>query len=60
MYRDDAGAMEMADKFLESMPRSLEEVYDKIPGETFVSYREGVVRESVNVVKEYLGEPESN
>ena len=60
MYRDDAGAMEMADKFLESIPRSLEEVYDKIPGETFVSYREGVVRESVNVVKEYLGEPESN
>ncbi len=57
MYRDDADAMEMAEDFLERMPGSLEEVYGKIPGETLASYRDSVVRESVRVVKEYLGEP---
>ena len=58
MYRDDEGALEMAEAFLERMPQSLEEVYLKIPPERILAYRERVVGESVRVVKEYLGGPE--
>ena len=60
MYRDDPEAMGMAEEFLQSMPSSLERVYDKIPEEKIADYREKVIEESVRLVKEYLGVPASD
>ena len=58
MYKDDAGAMERVEEFLQGMPGSLARLYDKIPGGTIEAYRETVVEESVRFIQEYLSASE--
>lgn len=64
MYGDDPGAKEGAketvEEFLQSMPSSLEGVYNRIHQHRISDYREKVVTESVRTIKEYLHVPESD
>ena len=60
LYKDSEEATQLVDTFLESVPDSLERLHSKIPEDTIVAYREKAISESVRVIKEYLGVPESN
>ena len=60
MYGDDDDALRRVEDFLECVPESLKRVYDEIPIEKIRAYQERVIGESVSLVKEYLGEPESD
>ena len=57
MYRDDSDAMKIAEEFLQCVPASLQNVYDKIPTGTITTYRENAIGASVKLIKEYLGVP---
>ena len=60
MYGDDANAMDMVDEFLQSVPASLERVYNRVPAEAIADYTEKVICESVRTIREYLGVPEAD
>ena len=60
IYPNDVGADEMVEEFLQSMPSSLERAYSRIHGEEMTTYRETVVGNSIRLIKEYLGVPESS
>ena len=57
MYRDDPGAAEQAQRFLEEMPRSLERVYERMSPEALAAYRESTISSSVELIREYLDAP---
>ena len=60
MYQDNQIATEMVEEFLQSMPSSLERIYDMVTEDKIAAYRETVIGESVRLIKEYLGEPEGD
>ena len=56
MYRDNDEVQESVDRFLERMPRSLEEVYRKIPEAKMENYRREAVAATIAQVREFLPE----
>ena len=60
MYQDTPEALETVEEFLQSVPDSLERIYDKIPEDRIAAYREKVVESSARLIKEYLSVPESD
>ncbi len=56
MYRDNDEVQETVDRFLERMPRSLEEVYEKIPEAKVENYRREAVSATIAHVREFLPE----
>ena len=56
MYRDNDEVQESVDRFLERMPRSLEEVYRKIPEAKMDNYRREAVAATIAQVREFLPE----
>ncbi len=54
MYRDNDEVQESVGEFLERMPGSLEEVYEKIPEAKVDSYRQRAVAATVAQIREYL------
>ena len=56
MHRDDAAVQQCVDRFLTGMPATLEDVYAQVPREKLTAYREQAVQQSLQQVKEYLGE----
>ena len=60
MYGEDQEAGAMAQQFLESMPQSLQQVYELVTPERLASYREATVNSSVDLIREYLDAPAGN
>ena len=56
MYRDNDDVQATVDRFLERMPHSLEEVYEKIPEAKVENYRREAVAATIAHVREYLPE----
>ena len=56
MYRDNDEVQETVDRFLERMPRSLDEVYGRIPEAKVENYRRQAVAATIAHVREYLPE----
>ena len=56
MYRDNDDVQVMVDRFLETMPDSLEAVYEKVSRDKVEAYRQAAVAQTLLQVKEYLGE----
>ena len=56
MYRDNDGVQETVDRFLDRMPYSLEEVYQKIPEAKVENYRRQAVAATIAQVREFLPE----
>ena len=54
MYRDNDEVQLLVDRFLDRMPRSLEEVYQKIPEAKVENYRQEAVTATLAQVREYL------
>lgn len=54
MYRDDEAVQQTVDQFLERMPRSLEEVYARIPEARVSAYRRRAVDATIAQVREFL------
>ena len=54
MYRDNEGVQQSVGEFLERMPISLEEVYDKIPEAKVETYRRQAVAAAVTQIREYF------
>ena len=57
MYGDDEDAARMTQLFIEDMPQSLEYVYSVVSPEGLALYREGTVKASIKLMKEYLDAP---
>ena len=60
IYRDDPVATGIAESFLQTMPASLERVYETVSEATIAEYKEKTITESAHLIKEYLGVPESH
>lgn len=56
MYRDNDQVQQAVDHFLAGMPATLEAVYAQIPRAKLAAYQEQAVQQSLQQVKEYLGE----
>ena len=56
MYRDNDEVQESVDRFLDRMPHSLEEVYQKIPEAKVENYRRLAVSATIAQVREFLPE----
>ncbi len=56
MYRDNDGVQSTVDLFLDRMPYSLEEVYEKIPEAKMENYRREAVAATIAHVREFLPE----
>ena len=56
MYRDDEDVQRVVDRFLQNMPHSLEQVYEKVPRERVEAYQQRVLDETLVQVREYLSE----
>ena len=56
MYRDNDEVQQSVDNFLERMPYSLEEVYEKIPDAKVENYRRQAVAATIDHVREFLPE----
>ena len=54
MYRDNDEVQQVVDSFLEQLPESLEQVYQRIPRELIDDYRQRVINETVAQAREYL------
>lgn len=54
MYRDNAEVQQTVDQFLERMPRSLEEIYRKIPEAQVDRYRSQAVAATIAQAREFL------
>ena len=56
MYRDNDEVQETVDRFLDRMPHSLEEIYQKIPEAKAENYRQRAVAATIAQVQEFLPE----
>ena len=56
MYRDNNEVQQTVDRFLDRMPYSLEEVYQKIPEAKVENYRREAVAATIAQVREFLSE----
>ena len=56
MYRDNDDVQGIVDRFLERMPYSLEEVYERIPEAKVENYRREAVAATIAQVREFLPE----
>ncbi len=56
MYRDNDEVQQSVDRFLERMPSSLEDVYEKIPEAKVENYRREAVAATIAHVREFLPE----
>jgi hypothetical protein len=56
MYRDNDDVQMTVDRFLERMPQSLEEVYERIPEAKVENYRQEAVSATIAHVREFLSE----
>ena len=56
MYRDNDEVQQTVDRFLDRMPHSLEEVYQKIPAAKVENYRREAVAATITQVREFLPE----
>ena len=54
MYRDNDDVQNTVGEFLERMPRSLEEVYEKIPEARVEAYRKQAVTATIDQIREFL------
>jgi hypothetical protein len=54
MYRDNDEVQETVDRFLDRMPHSLEEVYERIPEAKVENYRREAVAATIAHVREYM------
>ena len=54
MYRDNGEVQQLVDDFLERMPYSLDEVYERIPEAKVENYRREAVAATIAHVREYL------
>ena len=54
MYRDNDDVQQSVGEFLERMPRSLEEVYEKIPEARVEAYRQRAVAATIAQIREFL------
>ena len=54
MYRDNDDVQQSVDRFLESMPYSMERVYEKVPEELLDTYQQRVLEETIFHAREYL------
>ena len=56
MYRDDDAVQDTVDNFIENMPGSLEQIYEKIPQVKIDAYQQGALKETLAQVRERWGE----
>ena len=56
MYRDDEDVQRTVDRFLEGMPRSLEQVYEKVPEGEVTAYEQRAVTATIAQVREFVPE----
>ncbi len=56
MYRDNDEVQQSVDRFLDRMPRSLEEVYEKIPEAKVENYRREAVAATIAQLRQFLPE----
>lgn len=56
MYRDNAEVQQTVDQFLARMPRSLDEVYQKIPAAQIETYRQQAIAATITHAQEFLPE----
>jgi Ni,Fe-hydrogenase III small subunit len=54
MYRDNDDVQYSVGEFLERMPRSLEEVYEKIPEARVEAYRQQAVAATIAQIREFV------
>ncbi|MCH7606046.1 MAG: hypothetical protein IH962_02720, partial [Chloroflexi bacterium] len=54
IYRDDDDVQQTVDRFLQGMPHSLEQVYEKIPEEKLDVYQQKVLEATVVQAREYM------
>ena len=52
MYRDDGAVQNTVDNFIENMPGSLEEIYERIPQVKIDAYQQGALKETLAQVRE--------
>ncbi len=51
---DEATTLRICEEFLESAPRGLERIYEGVPRERVLAYKEHTVQETIRVVESYL------
>ncbi len=54
LYRDDEDVLHTVERFIEEMPRSLEQVYEKVPEGQVSAYQERALAASIVQVREFL------
>ena len=54
LYRDDEDVQQMVEKFLEGMPRSLEQVYERAPEAEVNGYRDRALAATIAQVREFV------
>ena len=56
LYRDDEDVQQTVEKFLSGMPRSLEQVYEKVPEAEVTAYQQRAMDAAIQQVREFLPE----
>ncbi|MDA0262799.1 MAG: zinc dependent phospholipase C family protein [Chloroflexi bacterium] len=56
LYRDDEQVQQAVEKFLDGMPRSLEQVYKKVPEGEISAYQQRAVSATIDQVREFMPE----
>ena len=56
LYRDDEDVQRTVEKFLEGMPRSLEQVYENVPEGEVTAYQERALAATISQVREFVPE----
>ena len=59
MYRDDDAVQNRVDSFIENMPGSLDQIYQKIPRVKIDAYQQGALKETLAQVRERWGDTPS-
>ena len=54
LYRDDEDVQRTVERFLEGMPRSLEQVYEKVPEGEVSAYQQRAVAATIDQVREFV------
>ena len=54
LYRDNEDVQHTVERFLEEMPRSLEQVYEKVPEGEVTAYQERAVAATISQVREFV------